>query len=62
MLGAGDVDVDADFFDLGGHSLLLVKLRSALRRATGAPVTIAELVAHTTPSALAGLLAGRGVA
>ncbi|WP_441251381.1 amino acid adenylation domain-containing protein [Kitasatospora sp. McL0602] len=49
---------DSNFFDVGGHSLMLVKLREALRRATGTQPTIADLLRHTTVRAQTRLLGG----
>jgi amino acid adenylation domain-containing protein len=42
-----------NFFDLGGHSLLLVKLQSALKREFGRDVALVELFQRTTVSAQA---------
>lgn len=53
LAGAGPED---DFFGLGGHSMLLVRLRDRLQRATGRQIAVADLFRHTTPAALAGLL------
>ncbi|MFJ9693777.1 amino acid adenylation domain-containing protein [Kitasatospora sp. NPDC101183] len=49
---------DSNFFDVGGHSLILVKLRDGLQRATGTRPGIADLLRHTTPRAQARLLGG----
>jgi amino acid adenylation domain-containing protein len=49
--------MDDNFFDVGGHSLILVKLQAGLRaRFTSAP-TIGELLRHTTVRAQVALLA-----
>ena len=42
-----------NFFDLGGHSLLLVRLQSALRREFGRDLPLVELFQRTTVSAQA---------
>jgi amino acid adenylation domain-containing protein len=57
-LGGTAVDLDADFFALGGHSLTAVALVSALRRHTGTSnFTLADLFAQRTVRKVAHLLA-----
>jgi len=46
-------DVDADFFAIGGHSLLAARVVSQLRRQTGAAITLRTLLAHPTIASLA---------
>ncbi|GAA3192298.1 amino acid adenylation domain-containing protein [Actinocorallia longicatena] len=58
VLGLETVGVDDDFFALGGHSLLLVRLAAALRRELGAELPVAELFALATPAALARRISG----
>ncbi|MFE0672969.1 amino acid adenylation domain-containing protein [Streptomyces sp. NPDC058867] len=53
------VGVDADFFALGGDSLLATRLLAALRHESGTDVPITALFTAPTPAALAGLLDGR---
>ena len=53
VLGLSRVGVDENFFDLGGHSLLLVRLQSKLRNALGADFTIVDLFRYPTVSSLA---------
>jgi amino acid adenylation domain-containing protein/non-ribosomal peptide synthase protein (TIGR01720 family) len=45
-----------NFFDLGGHSLLLMRVRHRLEEALGRPVELLDLFRHPTASALAGAL------
>ncbi|MDX1874598.1 non-ribosomal peptide synthase/polyketide synthase [Mycolicibacterium sp. 120266] len=45
---AQSVGVDDDFFALGGHSLLLVRLASAIRREFGVDIAVADLMATPT--------------
>ncbi|WFE36317.1 non-ribosomal peptide synthetase [Micromonospora sp. WMMD975] len=52
------VGVHDDFFDLGGHSLAIVRL-AARACDLGLPVGVADLVEHPTVAALAGVLATR---
>lgn len=53
-----DIDPNVGFFDLGGHSLLLTRVRDELAARTGRPLPIAELYAHPTPNSLARFLDG----
>ncbi|OQR65459.1 hypothetical protein B6E66_03775 [Streptomyces maremycinicus] len=48
---------DRNFFDAGGHSLLLVKLREHLRLTTGADVPVIDLLRHVTVRDQARLIA-----
>jgi amino acid adenylation domain-containing protein len=49
--------MDDNFFDVGGHSLILVKLQAGLRARFVAAPTIGELLRHTTVRAQVALLA-----
>ncbi|MDA8369809.1 MAG: amino acid adenylation domain-containing protein [Nocardiopsaceae bacterium] len=60
VIGIETAGADDNFFDLGGHSMLLVRLRSRIEAETGAAPSIAELFARPTPAALAAHLARRG--
>jgi len=48
-----------NFFDLGGHSLLVVKAQSKLRDALGIDLPVVKLFQYPTVSALAGFLSQR---
>ncbi|QKV96264.1 amino acid adenylation domain-containing protein [Streptomyces sp. NA02950] len=48
-----------DFFARGGHSILLVTLRTLVESRLGHQLEIADLFTHPTPAALAAHLAGR---
>lgn len=52
VLGVPSVGVDDNFFDLGGHSLLLVALRARVEAETGRTVPMADLFARPTPALL----------
>jgi len=59
VLGVSRVGVDDDFFDLGGHSLLVTQVVSQLRRALPVglrPVAVMDLFSHPTVAALAVLV------
>ncbi|MGX6601666.1 non-ribosomal peptide synthetase [Micromonosporaceae bacterium Da 78-11] len=52
------VPLDANFFDLGGHSLATFRLRETLERHTGRRLSVVALFRHTTVTAQAALLSG----
>lgn len=54
------VSLEANFFDLGGHSLLLVQAHRKLQQALGRSLPIVTLLQHPTVRALARQLAGNG--
>jgi amino acid adenylation domain-containing protein len=56
VLGVESVGAHDRFFDLGGHSLLLVRVQARLREAFGRPVPITHLFRYLTVSALAAAL------
>jgi hypothetical protein len=51
------VGLHQNFFDVGGHSLLLVRLQVALKAAFGQEISILELFQRTTVAAQAERLA-----
>jgi len=53
VLGVTTVGVEDNFFDLGGHSLLMVRVRMQLREALDRDVSMIDLFRHTTVGALA---------
>ncbi|MFC7817159.1 acyl carrier protein [Streptomyces sp. NPDC057367] len=59
VLGAEVQDVDVNFFDAGGHSLLVMVLQEHLEDLAGREVAIEDLFEHPTVRAQAGLLADR---
>ncbi|HYH47754.1 MAG TPA: amino acid adenylation domain-containing protein, partial [Thermoanaerobaculia bacterium] len=58
VLGVDDVGVEDNFFDRGGHSLLLVRVHTRLQQQLGREIPIVELFRHPTIVALARHLGG----
>jgi aryl carrier-like protein len=53
VLGRPRVGLHDNFFDLGGHSLLLARVHAELRERAGVDLTLIDLFKHPTVSALA---------
>ncbi|MEM9457587.1 MAG: amino acid adenylation domain-containing protein [Myxococcota bacterium] len=53
LLGIDRIGVEYSFFDLGGHSLLLVQLMSRIRDHFGCEIPIVEFFRHSTIESLA---------
>jgi amino acid adenylation domain-containing protein len=53
---AETIDVDSDFFDLGGHSLRAMTMVSRLHKETGIKISLKEVFAHPTIRQLAALM------
>ncbi|WP_245833984.1 amino acid adenylation domain-containing protein [Streptomyces aidingensis] len=56
VLGVGEVDLDDDFFRLGGHSLLMTRLSVVLAETSGVELDFRELFFAATPRRQAELL------
>jgi acyl-CoA synthetase (AMP-forming)/AMP-acid ligase II len=56
------VGLDENFFEIGGHSLLLARVQERLREATGREVGVIDLFQFSTVRALAAHLEARGAA
>ncbi|MDM4722013.1 amino acid adenylation domain-containing protein [Micromonospora sp. WMMA1363] len=61
VLDGADVGIDDNFFAVGGHSLLAIRVVERLRRATadGASIAVMDLFTHATIRRLAALLDGK---
>ncbi len=55
-----DVGHRDDFFDLGGHSLLVMRVLTEVRRRCGVRLAVSVMFAHSTPEALAGAVRAAG--
>jgi acyl carrier protein len=53
VLGLEKVSATGNFFDLGGHSLLLVRLHARLQEALGRELTLVELFNYPNVRSLA---------
>ncbi len=58
VLGVPVVGVDDNFFDLGGHSLLMVRAHGRLQEELGRPLSMVEMFRFTTVGGLAEYLVG----
>jgi acyl carrier protein len=56
LLNRKSVGINDNFFDLGGHSLLVVQLQSRLRKKMNCQISLVELFQRTTVSAIASYL------
>ncbi|HEX3526198.1 MAG TPA: amino acid adenylation domain-containing protein [Thermoanaerobaculia bacterium] len=62
LLGIERAGLHDNFFDLGGHSLLLIRMEGLLRDALGRPVEVIDLFRHPTIASLASHLEAIGTA
>jgi amino acid adenylation domain-containing protein len=58
VLGIEQVGVQDNFFDIGGHSLLMIKVHGRMRDTLGLDVSILDLFARPTVKLLAELMTG----
>src|SRR5207237_5196540 len=56
VLDVRPIGVVDNFFDLGGHSLMAVRVMARLRELTGVPLPLATLFRHPTVEQLAQVL------
>jgi amino acid adenylation domain-containing protein len=59
VLGVEEVGLYDNFFDLGGHSLLMIQAHAKLRRAFGSDLSVIDLFKHPTVNSLARYLERR---
>jgi acyl-coenzyme A synthetase/AMP-(fatty) acid ligase/acyl carrier protein len=57
LLNRAEIGADDDFFDVGGHSLLAIRLLSRLKERFSITVPLRVVFEHTTPAALAAYIA-----
>ncbi|MFD8757364.1 phosphopantetheine-binding protein, partial [Kitasatospora sp. NPDC059577] len=62
VLGVDRVGVHDNFFDLGGHSLLLTQVRNLVTARLGVTLPMIALFQHTSVRALTRYLSDRGAA
>ncbi|MFE9686822.1 amino acid adenylation domain-containing protein [Streptomyces sp. NPDC006285] len=62
VLGLPEVGMDDDFFDLGGHSLLVTRLLARLRRELDTELAIDEFFQHPTVAGVDAVLSAAGPA
>ena len=62
LMGGRDVGRNDDFFSIGGHSMLMIRLLSRLRTASGVELSLADAVADPTIAGMARLIRGRRAA
>jgi amino acid adenylation domain-containing protein len=62
VLGVTAVPTDRNFFDLGGHSLSMMRVHGLLQARHGSRATLVDLFAHPTVASLARFLGGEAVA
>ena len=60
VLGVAEVGRDSNFFDLGGHSLLVIQVQRRLQEALGQEIAITDMFRLTTVAAISAHLRGGG--
>jgi acyl carrier protein len=62
VLGVESVGLDDNFFEIGGHSLLVARMQEKLREALGREVSVVDIFQYPTVGALAAHLEPAGAA
>jgi amino acid adenylation domain-containing protein len=62
LLGMEHIGRDANFFALGGHSLLVIKMQAMLEQRFGIAIALRDVFSHPSLSALAAMLGGQAPA
>lgn len=62
VLGVGNIRRDSNFFDLGGHSLLIIRIQNKLEECFGKELPVVEVFRNPTVRALARYLGGEAEA
>ncbi len=57
-LGVSEIGLQDNFFDIGGHSLLVIQVLKELREKVSRPIQMTDLFRHTTIEALARFIDG----
>jgi acyl carrier protein len=60
LLKVQSVSRTANFFDLGGHSLMVIQVQRRLKAATGREIPVVDMFSHPTIRMLAALIEGSG--
>jgi hypothetical protein len=58
VLGVDHIGAETNFFDLGGHSLLLVRVHSRLKGTGATELSVVDLFRHPTVRSLALAIGG----
>lgn len=59
-LGRSGIGIDDNFFDIGGHSLLIVRMHRRLKELLERPIALTELYRHPTVRSFSDSLSGDG--
>ena len=62
LLELDEIDINANFFDIGGYSILAVRLQGILSKKYGRRIPISELFRYPTISGLSGFVESFSVA